>query len=187
MFVGEITILYQMTSNDLLQQVDDTAATLLKTISTFNESQLNSIPYEGGWTAGQVADHLFKATQVSMLYQNTALTNRPPGEKIEMIRAIFLDFTTKFISPDFILPSSDDQEKEEVLKHLRGAWINLHEAVQTLDLSNLCLEPELPVFGQLTRLEWIHFILAHTQRHIHQLNKIQQALQQQPSQKRSSI
>ena len=34
----------------------------------------------------------------------------------------------------------------------------------------------LPVFGEITKLELLHFVLYHTQRHIHQLKKILAAI-----------
>jgi hypothetical protein len=40
----------------------------------------------------------------------------------------------------------------------------------------LCMEFDFPGFGHLTRYEWLKFIVFHTQRHIHQLKQIKNAL-----------
>jgi hypothetical protein len=151
----------------------DTFSELDNILFAFNEEQLNTVPFEGSWTAGQVAEHTIKALSgLSRLMNGPAeKTDRDPAEKIKGIEDLFLDFTVKMQSPDFILPSAGPQQKASLLRSVEESKKAMLEALEK-DLTLCCNGAELPGFGKLTRLEWIHFFLAHTQRHTQQLKNI---------------
>ena len=99
-----------------------------------------------------------------------------PNISEAFIKGLFLDFTTKMISPQFILPPDEATEKEELISHLKTVSGKVTEAIQTLNLTEICLDFALPGMGEMTRAEWIFFIIYHTQRHIHQLENISRKL-----------
>lgn len=160
----------------MMTEIKETRNALLQTLAAFNEEQLNKVPFEGSWTAGQVSEHLIKAVSASLLYGNTMETERPPDIMVQPLRDQFLDFSTKMKSPDFIIPSDGPHDKAKVTGQLQKIWEDIEEAADTLDLTKTCLDFELPGAGFLTRLEWVNFMIAHTKRHTHQLNKIYKAL-----------
>ncbi|PSL48342.1 DinB family protein [Chitinophaga niastensis] len=157
---------------ELLTEIDNTAADLLQTIASFKEEQINVVPFEGSWTAGQIAEHLSKAVSAGILYGNVEPTDRQPDEKSPAIKEMFLNFAIKMSSPDFVLPSNIEHKKEEILRHAEKTWADISTAAQTLDLSSTCKDFDMPGFGPLTRMEWIRFMMYHTQRHVHQLKNI---------------
>lgn len=161
---------------DLLAQIDSTETALLDVYEQLSQQQLNTVPYEGSWTPGQLSEHLEKACSVGTLYGHTADTGRDPAAMVEPLKKLFLDFSIKMQSPDFIYPQGDHYEKEEVIRTLKSRWTDIRKAAATLDLTKTCLDFELPTFGALTRFEWLSFLVIHTQRHLHQLRKMQQAL-----------
>lgn len=149
-----------------------------KTVTSFSdiiialdEEALNTIPYKDSWTAAQVTDHVTK----SMTNITGALTAegkpvlRRPDQRIDELREIFLDFNKKFNSPLVILPSRDIYEKTALVKNFKTANQSLKEAINNTKLTELV---DLPIFGEITKFEIIHFVLFHTQRHLHQLEKI---------------
>jgi hypothetical protein len=160
-------------NTELQKNITDTFNELDNIIFAFNGTQLNSVPFEGSWTAGQVADHIIKSLGgISRLLNGpTEKTERDPGEKIKALEDLFLNFDIKMKSPDFILPGDGIQEKEATLQRIGELKNEMLEA-NKLDLSLLCLGAEFPGFGKMTRLEWMHFFLVHTQRHTHQLKNI---------------
>ena len=142
-----------------------------------DEDQFNTKPAAGSWSAGQVCQHVHKSDSAILkaLYGPTEETDRDPGEKIKGLRAIFLNFSHKLKSPDFIVPDDRSFRKDELIHSFRLIRTKLTEAFETLDLSPTCLSlpPEL---GPMTRLEVLHFVTVHTIRHIHQLEKIKSLL-----------
>jgi hypothetical protein len=79
-------------------------------------------------------------------------------------------------SPGIVLPTDTPLHKDEVLTRIKAAAAVLHDCVNNLDLTLTCLGFELPRMGPLTRWEWLHFILFHTERHVRQLEKIYEKL-----------
>ncbi|SEW42984.1 DinB superfamily protein [Chitinophaga sp. YR573] len=155
-------------------ELHNTAAALIKILSSFNEEEMNMVPFEGSWTAGQVGEHIYKSVSgVSQVLQGAvAPTERNPGEKIKSIEDLFLNFNEKFKSPEFIIPSDHPHDKKLLLKCLTLTLDEVGENLKKQDQSVTCLEFAMPGFGELTRMEWNHFIIVHTQRHIHQLKNI---------------
>ena len=160
----------------IVGELEAVTAELLEVLSTFDQAALNTIPFAGSWTAAQVAEHILKSDQgvLKTLHGRVKPTERPPDAGLEGLKATFLNFTTKLKSPEFILPSPAAQNKETLLQSLQSTRSSISRAADTLDLTQTCLD--MPVLGEITRLELIHFVIYHTQRHIHQLRNISKVL-----------
>ncbi|SKB44320.1 DinB family protein [Daejeonella lutea] len=164
-------------SNSLKQEVEQTFRELISMLSSIDEKKFNSVPFEGSWTPGQLADHLFKSYDaVNVLKGRTEAPSRPYDQNVQGLKDIFLNFETKMESPDFIIPSNEPIEKEKMLQGLRTRTNALMAIAENDDLSLLCLDFAFPANGCLTRFEWLSFINFHTMRHNNQLKKIISAL-----------
>lgn len=160
-----------VTSNELLQQFETATNLYIEVLTSFSEEEINRVPYEGSWTAAQVTDHLFKSDNgiLKALYGPTQPANRPVDENVANIKAVFLDFTTKLKSPDFIIPDNVSHDKQTLIGAFKSVRELLGKAIKTLDLSATC---SMAVLGELTRFELISFVIYHTQRHTNQILKI---------------
>jgi len=140
-------------------------------ISSLNEEQLNILPVKGGWTSGQIARHIIKVNTGFLKQLNGPVkeTNRKVDNMAEDIRVSLLDFNTKLISPDPVVPESIAYKKEDLINSLIELNCGYFNSVESLDMTKTCLLFKVPVLGYLTRLEVIYFVTYHTQRHIHQL------------------
>lgn len=170
----------KQTSNDSMKTKDleNTEAELLQLLSSFTQEEFNAIPFAGSWTAGQLAEHVLKASKGTLrtIQGKTEATARKPDAKASAINETFLNFNIKFTAPDAIKPADGEHEKTAFLQELNTTLTNIVETSQKLDLSETCLDFELPGFGPFTRLEWLAFINAHTARHVYQLKKIRERL-----------
>jgi hypothetical protein len=167
----------------LARQAKETGASMLAILADFSDQQLNARPSCGGWTAGQVAEHLLLSGGVveTIAGRTAPTTDRPADARCPIIAGIFLNFHSRLQSPDFILPSEDNQDKQRLISLTRLLWDRIGEGIRVLDLSQTCLDFEFPTIGYLTRLELLWFYVWHTQRHIHQLNRIQRAVASVPA------
>ncbi|GEP97853.1 DinB family protein [Chitinophaga cymbidii] len=166
-----------MNREQLLADIQTTVSGLMQTLSSFNDDQINKVPFEGSWTAGQVAEHVLKSSGIAeILHGKVEQPNRAPDQYVAPLREQFLNFDIKMKSPDFILPSDGAHDKEELMAELESIWKKTAAAAATLDLSMMCLDFELPTLGTMTRYEWIRFLVVHTQRHTHQLKNIHKAV-----------
>lgn len=163
-----------MDTQKTFAEMDSVLTDMIKTLSLFTEEEINTIPFEGSWTPGQVAQHIILSDSgfAALLSGPVKDTDRQPDQHVDQLKAIFLNFDIKMKSPDFILPPAIDYKKEELLANLEQIRTQLNQFDQTSDMTKTCTGMELPVMGYLTRIEAATFIVVHTKRHVHQLGNI---------------
>ena len=156
---------------ELFFSLDDVTSEFLRSVSLFDENEINKIPFEGSWTGAQVAEHVTRSNIgiTKELQKEGKPCDREPDAGAQELRSVFLNFTTKLKSPEFILPTKNHYHKETVITDLKKSIDNLKEVSEKEDLFRII---DHPIFGEVTKLELIHFVVYHTQRHIHQLKNI---------------
>ncbi len=164
--------------NEIISQMEAAMDRTSALLSSFNEKDLNAVPFEGSWTAAQTGRHLYKAAKGmdELLRAPATPADRDPEEKAEELKNIFLDFSTKMKSPDFILPEDREYDKEELIKSLKQVKDKVVAAANDADLTQLAPMPEGHPLQGYTKLEMVHFVTYHTMRHNHQIEKIGEAL-----------
>lgn len=158
---------------DISQEFKNETDKLLWLLATPSEETLNMVPLQGGWSAAQVGDHLFRSYQIEDLLQGKkAEAHRPDDEKFQELQSIFLDFEAKYQSPVEILPSEGIIGKDVLLASLQERVANILQASKGNDLGKRCMESEFPGIGFMTGQEWIYFSTVHTLRHNRQIENI---------------
>jgi hypothetical protein len=81
-----VKILYNKLINamkdEILNRFDKTTDELIGLLTPLTQEQLNKVPFENSWTAGQVGDHLCKSYDATgVLNGNIKATDRVPDEK----------------------------------------------------------------------------------------------------------
>src|SRR5690242_10235466 len=99
---------------ELFSLLDDTTSEFLRCVSLFDENEINKIPFEGSWTGAQVAEHVTRSNRgiTKELQKEGKACDREPDAGVDQIKSIFLNFTKKLKSPEFILPAKSVYEKE---------------------------------------------------------------------------
>lgn len=163
------------TKEEILTAIGEAVSDMGGLMQSLDETQVNTVPYEGSWTAGQLFSHVTKSINgmAGAMLKESPQAERDPGEKIAGLKATFLNFSNKFQSPDFILPDDGPYQKQATMEALNSAFEKMKEAANKANLNELVTG--LP-FGDVTKLELLHFVLYHTQRHLHQMHKIADAL-----------
>ena len=149
-----------------------------KLIAGFDAVAMNKVPSEGSWTAGQVVQHMIIANAgfVQLLRGAVADTSRPIDLIVPRIAADFLDFEIKMESPKSLVPEDRLYEPHVLLDEIMKIQNDVKAIVEELDLTKTCVNFELPVYGFLTRIEAVYFVVCHTKRHNHQLQIISDSL-----------
>lgn len=154
-----------------LDEYEHTITDLLEIVNEFDENNINKKPNKESWSAAQVLVHVTKSNTgiARAMKLDGEKLPREADQRIAEIKNTFLDFTVKFKSPDFILPEEGPFEKTALIKNLNDSIQQLKENSKNTDLS---LAIKHPAFGEITKLELLHFVLFHMQRHTRQLNNI---------------
>ena len=166
----------KLNTKELFISLDFVFSELLAMIEALSEPALNTVPFADSWTAAQLAAHVAKSNSsiAQALDMEAKKAERNPDERVPELKGIFLDFTIKFQSPDFIVPATGNYEKEILITKLKRSIERLKEQRTRVDLSGII---SLPAFGEITKLELLYFVLYHTQRHTHQLKNIIQVIE----------
>lgn len=154
-------------THDLLEVYDE----YINIFKNFTDIQINQVPFEGSWTPGQVAEHIIKSTK-RIPDRHTAPPERPIDEKLPVIESIFLDFTKKRQAPEYVDPGGGPFERSIIIQQFEELKEKHQAVLATVDLTQLCLNFELPVVGTMTRYEWYRFFVIHANRHLYQLKNI---------------
>lgn len=142
-----------------------------KTLSSFTDEKINHTPFTGSWTPAQVAGHIILSTD-GVPDQQTKPAERPFDAFLPRIRPWWEDMNQKFKASEALEPGNKPRRKEDLLKGLDQARTNDLAIIEEKDLTNVCLDFELPTIGYLTRYEWLWFIEMHLRRHTFQLHKM---------------
>ncbi|MEO8861795.1 MAG: DinB family protein [Ginsengibacter sp.] len=158
-------------TKQLFISLDETWAELVNLIKSTNETSVNLVPFKGSWTAAQLVRHITKSNKAIAqgLDMDGMPVQRDPEEGVAKIKNMFLDFDTKYQSPEFIVPENIHFERERIITALQKSIEQLEKASDKVELTEMI---NLPIFGEVTKLELLYFVLYHTQRHNHQLRKI---------------
>ncbi|UEG53598.1 DinB family protein [Mucilaginibacter daejeonensis] len=159
------------------QAINDHRMTMKKLtgiLQSFPEDRFNQIPYEGSWTPGQIADHivLFQQGIPELLAGEARPIQRPADALQKQLASVYLNHELKYTTPEATRPSNRPMAQGSIMIELDDITRSIIKAAQACDPAEECLEIEFPGLGLLTRLEWMYAVTYHTQRHIHQLQKI---------------
>jgi len=165
----------EMNVKELFTQLDKTTSEFLNLASSFAEEEINVRPAENSWSAAQVADHVTRSnfSIVKALQLKGTPINRDPAERVEELKEVFLNFETKLKSPSFILPTQNSYEKNTLIARLQHSIEKIKELSEETDLSEMINHV---AFGDITKLEILHFVTYHTLRHTRQLKNILESI-----------
>ncbi len=163
------------TRQELIEAINDTISQYINRISMLSDGQLNKIPYENSWTAGQLCNHILKSTAgiVAAMKADGKPTEKDSADKITGLKSIFLDASNKFQSPKEIVPDNGPFTKTATIDSLKACFkdLDFYSANTTLDE-----ELDGGPLGAITKYELLHFVLYHSQRHLRQMKRIYEAV-----------
>lgn len=139
--------------------------------SSFEEDSINRKLSPGSWTPAQVATHIIMATDG---LPDSAIhpLNREIDLYLPAIRPWWEDLNQKFKSPGPLQPDDKPRSKSDVLSELHRVREKDLKIAAHGDLTQICLDFELPTIGYLTRYEWLWFMQMHLKRHLFQLQNM---------------
>ena len=164
--------------NQIVPQLESALDTTILLLESISEKDFNTVPFEGSWTAAQVGRHLFKSQKGTdgMLQNPTAEPERNPAQRIPEYKSILMDFERKMESPGFLVPEDKEYDKQQLLSSLKEVKDEILPVINMVNLNEIAPQPSDSPLSGSTKLEIVHFLLYHTQRHNHQIEKIRTAL-----------
>lgn len=162
---------------DLKKKLLENTETLIAKVDQVPDSQFNTKPggAEDSWSVADVVEHLYRSEfGIPKLFtgKTEAVADRAPDAYLEDMRKRFLESDKKMKASGIILPEKGEKPKETLISKFRKNRLEIAKLTGELNLEALCLSFKHPIYGYLTRLEWVHFNIIHTQRHMRQIERI---------------
>ena len=163
-----------VTSQPIIEAFKQSTDNLLRVLHSFPAEHFNRKPSSDAWSAGQVADHLLQLEKRinHIIAAPAVVTERNPDEKLVTISNALQDFSRKWKAPSIITPGVELIDQRRVTDELNIQKEKMLGKIKEVDINALCKGFPHNRLGELTRLEWIHFTICHTERHLHQIGSI---------------
>ena len=130
-------------------------------------SDINKKRADGGWSVGEIADHIVKSTQTDL--GETKKTDRPYDQLAASIRDLFLNFQLKFTAAPELQSDRKRYSVEELFSMLDRNRDNILKMIKNDDLTETFVDIQLPGWGALTKFEWLVLFESHIIRHTNQV------------------
>ncbi len=160
---------------DIEQNLKNNTNAFISVIENFPDQLFNSSPSPGVWSAAQITEHMIRSEfGLSRLF-NGETKEQEDYDGIVMERAIkekLLNMENKVQAPPIIQPTAGEKNKSELVTKFSAIREELLNNIKTMDNEAICLKYPHPLFGYLTRVDWVNSSIYHCQRHIIQLNDI---------------
>ncbi|HEX6169675.1 MAG TPA: hypothetical protein VFZ33_08280, partial [Chitinophagaceae bacterium] len=96
-------------------------------------------------------------------------TDRPYDQHATAIRDLFLNFQMKFPAAPALQPDRKRYATGELFSMLDRNLDNILTMIQNDDLTETCVDIQLPGWGALTKYEWLVLFETHIIRHTNQV------------------
>lgn len=158
----------------LLKSFEENTNKLLGFIDHVDESLLLKNPSREEWSVMDCCEHILQLEQalIRLFRGPIEKIDEHSEENITIIKERFLDFSRKLTAFGVILP----QRKYKTKSEIKAALTDTRRVLVRIGANNgwarKCLLYAHPLFGHLTRLEWLGFCIYHVERHLNQMEEI---------------
>jgi uncharacterized damage-inducible protein DinB len=140
-------------------------------VRSLDNQKLNTKPTAKEWSVLECLEHLIVIEKLAkkVFDLESVEPRRPYFSKIEMMKNGLLNFNEKYEASEIFLPTGLYSDSNKALEDFEN---QRKEISKKGDLKLLYIGIEHPIFGKLTKLEWVYFCIFHAQRHFEQMKRV---------------
>lgn len=163
----------------IIKEFDANTAQFIKTIRDTSDELFNLKLDDETWSVADNVEHIIRSEfGMPKLFAGPDEESSHDIERnIEQMKIQFLNREKKSAAPQIVLPTNGDKNKEELITKFSSNRKKTLELVNSSNLDKTCLLYKNPVFGFVSRREWLYFSLVHCQRHQLQIDEVLNHLQ----------
>jgi len=153
------------------QHWEENTNLLLNYLDTVADDVLFKQPSPNEWSVAECVEHLVSIERGlhNIFSGPTEAANRDPLEKQEAIKDRFLAFESKLKAFGSIIPKGRYKSREDVVNSFNQPRQQLAALPEDIGWEMVCTGFEHPLFGSLTKAEWLYFCMYHAERHLNQM------------------
>jgi len=163
----------------LQEKIQNNTTGLLKSFNALNQAELAFKPSEKDWSVLECVEHIFLISEAVLKVISTpAPAEKTENNKTELFgeeklnMLLITNRAFKVPAPDFVSPTgrfADGKDATQSINATIGTIIQ-HININAIEQETQTLKH--PVLGAMTKTDWIHFMIAHTNRHILQIEEL---------------
>lgn len=164
---------------NLQEKIQTNTTGLLNSFITLGQVEVVFKPSEKGWSILECVEHIFLIKEAVL----KVLSTPAPIEKTENTKTelfgeqklkmlLITNRAFKVPAPDFVCPKGRFVSSADAIQNIN---IIIEKIIQYINTNTIEQETHTikhPVLGPMTKTDWIHFMVAHTNRHIIQIEEL---------------
>lgn len=164
---------------NLQEKIKANTELLLASIKNVSETNAAFKPSADSWSILECLEHIF-LVDVGVSKTLTVGPNQEiSNDKTELIGADKLHHILvnkrkefKVPAPDFVSPTGRFKSLAEATQSLQIILDKIQAHLKEQDITKETQTVKHPRLGEMTKTDWIHFLIAHTNRHIEQMEEV---------------
>ncbi len=168
---------------EIIKELDLTTKALLQSLDNLSEPQLKYKLNPQVWSVHECLEHIV-ITEIAIyriLVQHDPGDTSTSEEKIgkEKIERVLQNRSAKAESPESLKPIGRFSSLDELLEKFKS---NRQRIVDGLKDNTIIFDSRIivhPMLGEMTKKDWLHFLVHHSERHCKQIEEIKSMVQLQ--------
>lgn len=160
------------TATYYLKAFDKFTEDFATTFISFDKKEFNAPIAEGRWSPGQYVEHMILAETgtIKLMNRTGALEkDRTPDAKCAKLEDAMMQIDHRVKAHDRISPEPKDYNRGDLLDLFVDTRADLRIAFDFSEDIAEVIDWEHPIFGKLTKCEWLYFSGLHGERHRRQV------------------
>jgi|SRR3954465_5333229 len=165
----------------LSEKIRTVVSALVNLIDTCTEEELHYKPTADSWSILECVEHIYLVNRNVFI----ALQTPPPLSHENKLSELHSEGKLNHIlvtkreikrtAPPLVVPKGIFKTKVEAKEAIRKSEAEILNALKATDISKETHTIAHPSIGEMTKTDWVHFSISHTQRHLFQIEEIKNA------------
>ncbi|MEO6902067.1 MAG: DinB family protein [Bacteroidia bacterium] len=164
----------------LQNKIEINATHFLDSFLLLTEEQLHHKPSLNAWSILECAEHVYLANcSVSKIICTPSLPEKVENQSVELFGEGKLNHllvnkraVLKIPAPDYVVPKGIFKTGHDLKKQFNDVINNIITQLDKTDLTKDTQTIKHFRLGEMTKTDWVNFMIAHTNRHLLQIEEI---------------
>lgn len=164
---------------NLSTKIEQNLQALYHSYTELKEEQLHYKSAEKVWSILECLEHIYLIDKAVLAVLTTAESkyktenNQTELFGEEKIRKLLVQGRSfKVPAPDYVQPKGEFTSNTVAKQSINGLIQNISQHISTNTIEQETYTFKHPILGPMTKTDWVHFMIAHTERHILQIEEL---------------
>lgn len=164
---------------DLQEKIQTNTLGLYSALNGLNQAQLDFKPSEKVWSILECVEHIFLiAEAVLKVISTPGPTEKTENAKTELFgeqklnKLLITNRAFKVPAPDFVCPKGELTDGAGAIRNINDITNKIIDHINISEIEKETQTIKHPILGAMTKMDWLYFMVSHTNRHILQIEEL---------------